>query len=102
VSCEACRDIEEKDGVEPPCRVTPQGCRPEGADAAVLKNGCPIPPLSPENARVLEMRAMLVRLKDIVDPGTVLRMFGATREDVEMLAVAEDELKAARDGGDDQ
>jgi hypothetical protein len=71
---------------------------PEGADATVLKNGCPIPPLTPENERVMEMRAMLVRLKGLVDPGTVLRMFGATREDMEMLAVAEDELKAKGDG----
>lgn len=75
MSCERCNDIEEIDGVTPQC------------------GACLIPPLSPDEARVLEMRGMLISLKDIVDSGDILRMYSATKEDLEMLKVIEDEFK---------
>jgi len=38
------------------------------------------------------MRGHLLRLGDLVDSGTVLRMYGATREDLDLLAAIEAEL----------
>ncbi len=61
--------------------------------------GCRIPPLGVEEARVLRMRSMLVRLQGLVDAPTVLSMFGATREDIELLAEVEDELREHEKGG---
>lgn len=59
--------------------------------------GCWLPALSADEERVLEMRAMLVRLRGLLDPGTVLEMYGAGRDDLELLAVIEEELKDDRD-----
>ena len=77
--CESCIDIEEQDGVAAACR-TPG-------------RKCPIPPLSADEARILEMRRLLVSLKDIVDAGTVLRLHGASIEDLRVLAAVEDGLR---------
>lgn len=55
-------------------------------------SGCPIPHPGPEGTRILRMRGHLLRLGDLVDSGTVLRMYGATREDLDLLAAIEAEL----------
>jgi hypothetical protein len=43
------------------------------------------------------MRAVLVRLRGLLEPGTVLGMYGAGRDDLELLAIIEEELKDDRD-----
>lgn len=55
--------------------------------------GCPIPRLDSDALRVMKLRSMLVRLHEIVDPGTICKMFHATLDDLELLAIVEDELK---------
>ncbi len=85
--CENCIDIEEQDGIPAPCRSPrPMG---EGQGEGV----CPIPPLTPDERRILEMRGMLIQLKDLVDPGTVLMMHGADIGDLKILAAIEAGLK---------
>jgi len=85
VSCDVCRDIEEKDGEAPPCKD---------------ERGCYIPPVGTDEQRVLEMRARLVALAPLGIGDAVLRMYEATEEDLEMLAVIEEELKFAGNGED--
>ncbi len=76
--CENCIDIEEVDGVEPECKTD---------------RGCPVPPLSADELRILEMRGLLMQLKGLLPADAVLRMHGATIEDLMMLAVVEEGLK---------
>lgn len=78
VSCEACREAQQVDGLTPDCETV---------------KGCLIPPLDEAGARVMQLRDKLVRLKDLMDAGTVLRMYGAGVEDLELLAVLEDEIR---------
>jgi hypothetical protein len=48
----------------------------------------------------MKMHGTLRRLGGLVDPATVLGMYGATVEDVELLAALEDELRMPElDGG---
>lgn len=61
------------------------GCKTE--------KGCPIPPLSDDEARIMEMRGMLLSLQGLVDAGTVLRMHGATLNDLRILTNVENSLK---------
>ena len=76
--CETCIDIEGEDGIAP-------GCKTE--------KGCPVPPLSPAERRILEMRGMLRSLSGRVDAGTVLRMHRVSLEDLRVLALIEEGLK---------
>jgi hypothetical protein len=69
------------DGVDPPCE----------------KGQCPIPGLSAGEARVMEMRSLLIRLRGVVDGGTVLRTYGATIDELELLGAIEDELREEGD-----
>ncbi len=55
--------------------------------------GCLVPPLGPEEARVMELRARVMRLRELVGAEAVLRLSGATLKDLELLAVVEDTLK---------
>jgi len=57
------------------------------------EGGCPIPALSPENRRILEMRMALIRLKDLTDGKAILEIYGAGKEDIEILAELEDEMR---------
>jgi hypothetical protein len=84
VSCEACAEARKVDGLTPECETA---------------EGCPIPPLDAPGRRALEMRALILRLSKLVDPGSVLRMCGADLEDLALLARIEDELNDK--GGDD-
>lgn len=64
------------EGIEPECAV------------------CPVPPVTPEGQRILELWGLLNLLHDLVDGGTILRMYGATREEVELLALVAGEIKS--------
>ena len=78
MSCEQCKDIEGQDGIAPPCKD---------------ERGCYIPPVGTDEQRVLEMRARLITLAPLGIGGEILRMYEATKEDFEMLAAIEDEIK---------
>jgi len=60
--------------------------------------GCLIPPPGANGMRALELRSLIIRLRKLIDPGTVCRYFKAGLEDLELLAVIEDELKEDDDG----
>lgn len=78
MSCESCKNILEVDDAEPDC----------------FEGECKIPPLDETGQRIMEMRSKLISLHDLVDPGTILRMYGATKEDIELLAFIENEMKS--------
>jgi hypothetical protein len=84
VVCEECEETRVIDGDIPACET---------------EKGCLIPPLSENGARVMAMRQMLIRLKELVDPGTILAMHGASLHDLEMLAEAEELIEQLKPGG---
>ncbi len=57
------------------------------------REGCLIPPLGPEEARVMEIHALLVRLAGLVSPEAILRIYGATLRQLELLAYLEEMLE---------
>lgn len=97
MSCDSCREALFIDGKEPPCWEE-QGSVVRGQGAEDLNpgiNACWLPELDEAGQRILEIRGKLIALKDLVDPGTVLRMYSATLEDIEILATVEEEMKKA-------
>lgn len=76
--CEACADALEVDGLTPDCHT---------------ERGCIIPPPGDDGVRILEIRSLLLRLRGVVDPGTICRLCGVDRDDLELLALVEDELR---------
>jgi hypothetical protein len=54
----------------------------------------------PENRRILQIRSLLIRLHDLVDPGTVLALCEADLDDLLLLAIIEDHLRVERPAGD--
>ena len=84
MSCEKCLDMFSIDGAEPDC--WEGGCK-AGIDGLIE-----------DDIRVLGLRNKLITLKELIDPATVLRLYGATREDVEMIAAIEEELKITDEG----
>ena len=53
------------------------------------------PRITPEAERIMGMWGLLARLREVVDGGTILRMVGATREDLELLATVAEEVSKA-------
>ena len=62
--------------------------------------GCLIPALGPEEARVMEMRALLVSLAGLVSPEAILRISGATLRQLELLAYLEQMLEEVAQSDD--
>jgi hypothetical protein len=85
VSCEACAEALEVDGIKPDCRTGKK---------------CLVPRLEPEAQRVMELRGLIVRLRDLVDAGTILKMCGADLEDLALLATVEDLLRESSADGE--
>jgi len=77
VSCEQCREALEIDDVEPPC----------------FSRTCYIPQPDERGQRILEIRDKLIKLHDLVDPGTILKLYNSTVEDIELLAYVEEEME---------
>ena len=75
VACEECRMIFEIDGDLPACEAG---------------RGCTIPTLYEKGKRIMDMREKLAKLKDLVDPGTILNLYGATRDDLDLLMKVEE------------
>jgi hypothetical protein len=55
-----------------------------------------MPPLSFEEARVLEMHSVLLSAGHLAGPDTVLRAYGAGREELLLLAAVEEEMRKMR------
>lgn len=62
-------------------------------------NACWVPPLPEGLQRIFEIRDRLTTLHELVDAGTILRLYDADIEDIELLAVIEEELKTLSDSG---
>ena len=59
--------------------------------------GCLLPTLGPDEVKALEMRSMLMRLEPLASTDTVLRLMGATRRHLKLMAAAEDAIKEMRE-----
>ena len=81
VACEECRMIFQIDGGLPDCETG---------------NGCTIPPLDENGRRIMDMREKLVKLKDLIDPGTILNLYGATRDDLDLLIKVEELMNSTQ------
>lgn len=55
--------------------------------------GCLVPHLPPGEARILELRGLIVRLGSLLGPETVVRAFGISRRELLLLASAEDAIR---------
>ena len=86
MSCEACQESFEIDG-------EPLACE--------IETGCMIPPLSESGQHIMELRARLISLNGLVEPGTILKMYDADIDDIEMLAFLEEAIKDLRPEKDD-
>ncbi|GIL19527.1 MAG: hypothetical protein DWB56_14930 [Candidatus Jettenia sp.] len=62
-------------------------------DCEVEGKGCLIPALTQRGQKVMEMHTLLKSLHDLVDPGTILSMCEAQKEDIEYLAIVEAEVR---------
>ena len=86
MSCEACQEAVEIDGESLACET---------------EKGCMIPTLSERGQHIMELRAKLMSLNGLVDPGTILKMYDADIEDIELLAFLEEAIKDLKPGKDD-
>jgi len=96
VSCESCKEALLIDETEPPCWKTPTPPDPlfsKEGEAKPGVNACWLPELDETGHRILEVRGKVIALKNLVDPGTVLRMYRVTLEEIEILAAVEEEFK---------
>ncbi|TLM66007.1 MAG: hypothetical protein FDZ69_07440 [Deltaproteobacteria bacterium] len=82
MSCEACAEAREIDGVVPECET----------------GECPVVPMLQESARILGIRDLLVGLDGLVDAGTVCRLTDVDLDDLRLLAVVENLLRENRRG----
>ena len=85
MSCENCKEAFDIDRDVPDCETG---------------KGCPIPPLDERGKRIVEIREKLVKLKGLVDPGTILAMYGATIDELDLLAKVEETMNALKPGED--
>lgn len=74
--------MQEVEGVIPDCEL-------EG-------KACLIPPLCAEGARIMELYNTLRSLHELVDAGTILALYEAQREDLEILATIKSEFDKAQ------
>jgi hypothetical protein len=78
VSCENCEDAKTSDGIQPDCET---------------EEGCKIPPLGPDERRLIEIHEKLVALRDLVGPEIIMQAYEVTKEDMDMLALIEATIK---------
>ena len=71
--------------------------RTEGVKPDCMKqaDGCLIPPLPMEAERVMAIRSDIRSLRGLVEAGPILAHHGAGLEDIRLLALVENELRAA-------
>lgn len=92
-----CAEALKTDEVEPPC--FGDGHIP-GVDACWLPGYEIFDRISDREAsRAVELRNKLLTLRDLIGPETVLKMYDADKEDLEMLAYMEETLKSLKEEG---
>lgn len=77
MSCENCETIWEVDDVEPEC----------------IEGQCRIPDPGERGPKVFALRALLISLSELHIGSEILRMFNADLEDLELLALIEEESR---------
>ncbi|RJQ22033.1 MAG: hypothetical protein C4560_03130 [Nitrospiraceae bacterium] len=87
MSCDVCRETLLIDKVEPPC------FNEDGDEQRPGINSCWIPPPDERGQRILDIRAKITSLQGLVDPGTILGLYNADLEDIELLAWLEEQIK---------
>jgi len=97
VACDNCLDAWSTENIEPPCFYGLFQQPLEEIEDEPGINCCWIPDVSDDERRVLAMRNRLVSLADLGIGAEILRMYDATTEDIEMIAIIEDELKAIQE-----
>lgn len=60
-----------------------------------------IPPLSDSGQHIMELRVKLISLNGLVDPGTILKMYDADIDDIELLTFLEEAIKDLKPEKDD-
>lgn len=73
----------EKDEVQP-------DCHPEGP-------GCRIPPRPPESVHAFFLRDKFLQFRELMAPPDVIRIYGASKEDLEVLGLIEDTYREMKD-----
>ena len=81
MTCHACEESREIDEEAPPCEIGMP---------------CLIPPLDEAGAKAMEIREQVVKLQNLIDPGTVLKLHGCGLAELELLAVIEEELSKTK------
>ncbi len=62
---------------------------------------CWIPPLDEAGSRIMEIRQKLFTLGELIGPDTIMKMYEATKEDLELLDAVETEIGKARETRDE-
>ena len=62
-------------------------------DCEMEGRACVIPSLCEEGVRIMEIHSRLRALNGLVDSSAILALYGATREDIEILAIIEQEFR---------
>jgi hypothetical protein len=93
VACEQCFEAWDAENIEPPCFSDQR----DGEEADPGVNACWIPDITDVERRIIDLRNRLVSLGDLGIGSEILRMYDADIEDIELMAVIEDELKAIQD-----
>lgn len=60
-------------------------------------SGCIIPPLPAAAVRIMDIRDKLIRLQRLKIGSVICSIYGVTSEDLELLAITEDELNPKED-----
>lgn len=84
MTCPACEESRTIDGITPDCETA---------------KGCVIPPLSEAGNRILTIRQKLAALGELIGRGEILRLYGVTLEDMELLELVEAELRQISECG---
>lgn len=95
MSCEECARTLQIDGVDPPCFGGVDG---KSGQAIRGITACWIPELDEAGSRIMEMREKLITLGELVGRDTIMRIYEATKEDLELLEAVENEFKKAEPG----
>jgi hypothetical protein len=86
LNCGDCQQILEEEGIEPEC----------------YAGSCRIPPLLPAGQRALEIRDRLVRLHRLKLAPVIATVYGVTKDDLDLLALIEDQLSNEKESADGQ
>ncbi len=91
MSCESCKEAMVIDEKEPPCWGEVGAYCNTPLQPGI--NACWLQELDEAGHRILEIRGKLIALKELVDPGTILRMYKVSLEEIELLAAVEEEMR---------